>query len=132
MIIGIGADLCDIERIAQAIDRGGSRFLDRVFTEEEKGLASRQRDPGQFYAGRFAAKEACAKAMGTGITDRIRWTDIEVLVTTARQPIITLENGAARRLTRMAGKHRKARVHVTISHSAGLALSHVILYAGPR
>ncbi len=131
MIIGVGADLCEIERIAEAIDHRGASFLDRVFTEAEQRMASGRRDPTLFYAGRFAAKEACAKALGTGITDRVRWTDIEVLSTRSRQPFITLTKGAARRLTRLAGKHRAGCVHVTISHDAGFALSYVLLCAEP-
>lgn len=131
MIIGIGTDVCEVERIANAIERRGQAFLDRLFSVAEQQAAGHRRDPASFYAGRFAAKEACAKALGTGITDRIRWTDIETLATRSRQPKITLAGGAARRLSQLAGKGRAGRVQVSISHDGAYALAFVLLEDGP-
>jgi holo-[acyl-carrier protein] synthase len=129
VIVGIGADLCDIERVAGAIERTGQNFLDRVFTPAEQAAAQRDPDPPSFYAGRFAAKEACAKALGTGITDRVRWTDIEFLAAPVGQPLATLSGGALRRMRRLVGARRSAVIHVSISHEQELAFAILMIEA---
>ncbi|HEX8078335.1 MAG TPA: holo-ACP synthase [Chthoniobacterales bacterium] len=132
MILGIGNDLCDIERIAGVIQRHGQRFLDRAFTHAEQALARRRPEPSSFYAGRFAAKEACLKALGTGVTERVRWTDIEILDSRSGRPVATISSEALRRFRRLAGWGRDAAVHVAISHDVRLATAFVILEARPR
>lgn len=131
MILGVGTDFCEVERIGEAISRRGSTFLDRLFTPAEQRAASRRRDPVAFYAGRFAAKEACAKALGTGITDVVRWTDIEILSARSHQPTIEMTGGAARRLSRLTGKRGVGRAYVSISHEGAFALAFVLLDLRP-
>lgn len=130
MIVGIGSDLCEIERVANAIARHGVRFLDRVFTEQEQALSALRLDSGGFYAGRFAAKEACAKALGTGITDRVRWTDIEILADPQGQPTMVLSGGARRRFSRTLARGGTLRAHVSISYERAHAMACVVLESG--
>src|SRR5438046_2498208 len=104
MIIGIGADCCDVERIAGAIERRGDRFLARLFTEAERTAGAKRPEPSAYFARRFAAKEACAKALGSGITERIGWHDVEVLNGTKGKPILRLTGGALRRAHRLMPK----------------------------
>ena len=122
-------DLCDIDRIAGAIERRGKSFLDRVFTQSEQAEAQRRPEPSRFFAGRFAAKEACVKALGTGITDRVRWTDVEVVNASPGRPTINLSGGALRRARRMGGAGRSINLHVSISHEQGVAAAFVTIEA---
>ncbi|WP_081991232.1 holo-ACP synthase [Inquilinus limosus] len=129
MIVGIGTDICGAARVAEAIGRRGQTILDRLFSAAEQALAVHHRSPNQFYAGRFAAKEACAKSLGTGITDRVRWTDIEILARRSGQPYCELSGGAARRAKRLVGKGFVPKLHVSIAHDGEFAQALVILEA---
>lgn len=129
MIVGLGADLCEVERIAGALDRQGDRFRNRICSDREQALATARADEALFYAGRFAAKEACAKALGTGITERVRWRHIEVLAGRNGEPVLHLSEGALRRARRLAGG-QEVRAHVSITHDAPFAMAFVVLEAG--
>jgi holo-[acyl-carrier protein] synthase len=121
-IIGLGLDATDIPRVAEMLKRYGDRFLQRVFTEGEIAYCTRRHDPAPHFAGRFAAKEACMKALGTGHSQGVLWKDIEV-VRHAGTPQLVLHGGAQRRATSM-------QVHtslLTISHSDALAMAQVML-----
>jgi len=122
-IIGIGLDATDIPRIAETLKRYGDRFLHRIFTEREITYCTRRRDPVPHLAGRFAAKEAAMKALGTGHSRGVLWRDIEV-VRVGGPPQLQLHGGAARRAERMQVR----RSLVTITHSQALALAEVMLF----
>ena len=128
MIIGVGTDLCEVERIAGALGRQGDRFRNRICSDREQALAANRTDESLFFAGRFAAKEACAKALGTGITDRVRWRHIEVLAGRNGEPVLQLSEGALRRAVRLAGGD-KVRAHVSITHDGPFAMAFVVLEA---
>jgi holo-[acyl-carrier protein] synthase len=124
-IIGLGIDATDIPRVADVFKRYGDRFLRRVFTEEEIAYCTRRRNPVPHLAGRFAAKEACMKALGTGHSRGVLWKDIEV-VRRGGPPQLRLHGGAARRAAEM-------KVHkslLTITHSDALAMAQVMLLGG--
>jgi holo-[acyl-carrier protein] synthase len=131
MIIGIGADCCEVERIAGAIDRRGDRFLARLFTDAERAAGAKRPEPATYFAGRFAAKEACAKALGSGITERVGWHDIEVLNRANGQPILRLTGGALRRAHRLMPKEHELALHLSLAHDPPTALAFVILEARP-
>jgi holo-[acyl-carrier protein] synthase len=121
-IIGIGLDATEIDRIEAAVARFGDRFLRRVFTEGEIAYATRRRNPAPHLAGRFAAKEAAMKALGTGHSQGVLWRDIEV-VRVSGPPQLRFHGGAARRFERMnAGGSL-----LTITHSQTLAIAQVML-----
>lgn len=128
MVIGIGTDLCEVERIAGALERQGDRFRNRICSEREQALAVGRADETLFFAGRFAAKEACAKALGTGITGRVRWRHIEVLANRNGEPVLYLSEGARRRAARLAGGG-ETRAHVSITHDGPFAMAFVVLEA---
>jgi holo-[acyl-carrier protein] synthase len=121
-IIGLGLDATDIDRIAGTIERYGDRFLRRVFTEEEIAYAMRRRDPAIHFAGRFAAKEAGMKALGTGHSRGVLWRDVEV-VRRGGPPQLRLHGGAARQFAAIGGRTSL----VTITHSDELALAEVMI-----
>src|SRR4029434_7281081 len=121
-ILGLGVDATDIPRIASAFERYGERFLRRMFTEGEFAYCTRRRDPVPHLAGRFAAKEAAMKALGTGHSSGVLWKDIEV-VRVGGPPQLQLHGGAARRAERMGVR----RSMVTITHSETLAIAQVML-----
>jgi holo-[acyl-carrier protein] synthase len=121
-IIGLGLDATDIERIAATIERYGDRFLSRIFTTEEIAYCTRRHDPAIHFAGRFAAKEAAMKALGTGHSHGVLWRDVEV-VRHGGPPQLQLHGGAARRFEKMGGKQSL----VTITHSDDLALAQVLV-----
>jgi holo-[acyl-carrier protein] synthase len=121
-IIGLGLDATDIHRIAATIDRYGNRFLRRIFTEGEIAYCARRRDPSIHFAGRFAAKEAAMKALGTGHSHGVLWRDIEV-VRRGGPPQLVLHGGAARRFAAIGG-HSSL---LTITHSEDLALAEVLI-----
>ena len=123
-IIGLGLDATDIPRIADMLERYGNRFLQRVFTEGEIAYCTRRRDPSPHLAGRFAAKEACMKALGTGHSRGVLWKDIEV-VRRGGPPQLQLHGGAARRAAQMNVR----RSLLTITHSDALAMAQVMLFA---
>ena len=99
MIIGLGSDLCDARRIAKVLERHGDRFLDRVFTPAERAKAERRANKAETYAKRFAAKEACSKALGTGLRDGVFWRDMGVVNLPGGRPTMKLTGGALARLT---------------------------------
>jgi len=124
-IIGLGLDATDISRIADAIERYGDRFLERIFTAGEIAYCNRRRVPAIHFAGRFAAKEAGMKALGTGHSQGVLWRDVEV-VRRGGPPQLQLHGGAARRFAAMGGR----TTLLTITHSDALALAEVLILAG--
>lgn len=133
MIIGIGSDLCDIRRIERAMARFGDRFLQRVFTDTERARAGRRTAalrPGT-YAKRFAAKEACAKALGTGFQDGVFHSDIGVENLPGGQPTLVLRGGAAARLNKLVPSGLQPRIALTMTDEHPYAFAQVILSAVP-
>lgn len=133
MILGIGNDLCDIRRIERTLDRFGERFVERVFTELERAKAER-RNPDMraaTYAKRFAAKEACAKALGTGFQHGVFLKDIGVVNTALGQPTLELTGAAAERLARMIPAGMAARLDLTMTDEYPMAQAMVIISAVP-
>ena len=132
MIIGIGNDLCNIERIEQTLERFGERFENRVFTETEIALARRRRRTAETYAKRFAAKEACAKALGTGVPRRgVHWKHLGVVNLPTGKPTLALTGGAAKRLEAMMPEGHEAVIHLTITDDHPWAEAQVIIEAIP-
>jgi holo-[acyl-carrier protein] synthase len=121
-IIGLGLDATDIHRIAGTLARYGDRFMRRIFTDAEVAYCSRRRVPAVHFAGRFAAKEAAMKALGTGHSHGVLWRDVEVL-RRGGPPQLQLHGGAARRFTAMGGRSSL----LTITHSDELALAQVLI-----
>ena len=121
-IIGLGLDATDINRIADTIERYGERFLNRIFTENEIAYCTRRRVPAIHFAGRFAAKEAAMKALGTGYSQGVVWRDVEV-VRRGGPPQLQLHGGAGRRFTAIGGRTSL----LTITHSDYLALAEVLI-----
>src|SRR2546427_13204112 len=121
-IIGLGSDATDIDRVADVIERHGDRFLRRIFTEGEIAYCTRRREPAIHFAGRFAAKEAAMKALGTGHSRGVLWRDVEV-IRRGGPPQLELHGGAARRFAAMGALSSL----VTITHSDQLALAQVII-----
>ncbi len=129
MIIGIGSDLCDIRRIAQSYQRWGQRFLDKIFTEAEAAKALRRRDVAGTLAKRFAAKEACAKALGTGLSHGVFWRDMEVVNLPSGAPTMRLSAGAQAQLLRLLPPQHSAVIHVSLTDEAPYAQAFVIIEA---
>ena len=121
-IIGLGLDATDINRIADTIERYGERFLHRIFTENEIAYCTRRRVPAIHFAGRFAAKEAAMKALGTGFSQGVVWRDVEV-VRRGGPPQLQLHGGAGRRFAAIGGRTSL----LTITHSDELALAQVLI-----
>ena len=116
-VVALGLDLLSIERLEEAVERRGNRFLERVFTAEERAYCNARRARFVHYAGRFAVKEAVMKVLGTGWARGVRWVDIEVRRSQGAPPEVLL-HGASKAL---AAERGIARIHVTITHDAGLA-----------
>lgn len=131
MIIGIGSDLIDIRRIAKTLDRYGDRFTQRVFTEVERAKSDRRRERAASYAKRFAAKEACSKALGTGIARGVFWREMGVVNLPGGKPTMELSGKARARLEGMTPSGMKALVHLTITDDYPLAQAFVIIEAVP-
>ena len=131
MILGVGSDLIDIRRIEAAIARYGERFLDRIFTETERRRCERRANPGPSYARRFAAKEAAAKALGTGFRGGVFWRDLGVVNLPSGQPSMRLTGGALRRLATLTPEGMTARLDVTLTDEPPLAQAVVIITAVP-
>lgn len=130
MILGIGIDLCDVTRIERVLARHGKRFLARVFTEEEQAYAlSRPRNTTAILAKRFAAKEACAKALGTGMMQGVSWRDIGVTRSSLGAPAIELKNGALKKLNRLIPEKHQGNVHLSLTDEGVLAQAFVIVSA---
>ena len=126
MIIGSGIDLVEIGRIQQSVDRYGSRFLDRVYTRAEQAYCSRKRNSAESFAARFAAKEAGAKALGTGISYGVSWLEIEVVREPSGRPNLQFHGRAAQ----IAARLGVARAALSITHTDGLAMASVLLENG--
>lgn len=131
MIIGIGSDLIDIRRIEKSLERHGERFTHRLFTEVERARAEGRAHRASTYAKRFAAKEACAKALGTGIRAGVFWRDMGVANLRSGQPTMVLTGGAEERLRTMLPPGTTARIHLTITDDYPLAQAFVIIEAIP-
>jgi holo-[acyl-carrier protein] synthase len=132
MILGIGSDLANIDRIGRTIDRFGARFLDRVYTETEQALAERRAERIATYAKRWAAKEASSKALGTGLRMGIKWRDMGVVNLATGQPTMVLTGWAAERLAAITPPGHRPRVHVTLTDDHPWALAVVIIEALPE
>jgi len=131
MILGIGSDLCDIRRIEQSLARFGERFTHRVFTPGERAKSDRRATRAASYARRFAAKEACSKALGTGIRSGVFWRDMEVVNLPSGRPTMRLTGGAAERLAEMTPPGFEAFVHVSLTDDMPLAQAFVVIEARP-
>ncbi|PTV96235.1 holo-[acyl-carrier protein] synthase [Rhodobacter aestuarii] len=131
MILGIGSDLANIERIAGTLERFGDRFRHRVFTPTEIAKAERRADTPGTYAKRWAAKEACSKALGTGLAMGISWKDMAVVNLPTGQPIMELTGWAAERLAKMTPEGHEAIVHVTLTDDHPWAQAFVVIEARP-
>jgi holo-[acyl-carrier protein] synthase len=136
MIVGIGSDLIDIRRVEKVIERHGARFIDRIFTEAEQAKAERRakapRSLVATYAKRFAAKEACAKALGTGIREGVWWRDMGVVNLPGGRPTMWLTGGALARLQSLLPPGHEARIDLTITDDWPLAQAFVIISAIPK
>lgn len=132
MILGIGSDFSDARRIAKSIERFGDRFLNRVFTPLERAKADRRKLRAETYAKRFAAKEACAKALGTGLSRGVFWRDMGVVNLPSGQPTLVLTGGAARRLAEMVPEGYEPRIHLSLTDEGPLTAAHVIISGVPR
>ena len=122
MIVGLGADIAEVDRIEAAIARHGRAFIERVFTPQEIAYCERHRARGERYAARFAAKEATMKALGTGWRLGVRWVDIEVTRLASGRPTIELRGAARQHAERMG----VSRIHVSLTHSGNIAFAEVI------
>ncbi|MDR3507720.1 MAG: holo-ACP synthase [Caulobacteraceae bacterium] len=131
MIIGIGSDLCDIRRIDETLNRFGERFTHRIFTDVERARSERKQDRASSYAKRFAAKEACAKALGTGIRGGVFWRDMGVVNLRSGQPTLALTGGAGERLARMTPAGMRAVIHLSLTDDHPYAQAFVIIEALP-
>jgi holo-[acyl-carrier protein] synthase len=131
MILGIGSDLCDIRRIERVLERHGARFVARCFTPVERAKSDRRVQRAASYAKRFAAKEACAKALGTGLRRGVFWRDMGVVNLAGGQPTMALTGGAARRLAEITPPGHAAVIHLTITDEFPTAMAHVIIEARP-
>src|SRR5713101_5985831 len=129
MILGIGTDLCDIRRIERTIARHGDRFVDRIFTPVERRLAERRANPAATYAKRFAAKEACAKALGTGFRAGVFFRDLGVVNLSSGRPTMALTGGAARRLAAITPAGHSARIDLAITDEWPMAQAFVVISA---
>jgi holo-[acyl-carrier protein] synthase len=131
MIIGIGNDIIDIRRVAKTLDKYGHRFITRIFTEAEIGKSERRRERAASYAKRFAAKEACAKALGTGMASGVFWRDMGVVNLASGKPTMALTGGAADNLARLLPPGHRAEIHLTITDDFPLAQALVVIEAVP-
>ena len=131
MILGIGSDLCDIRRIARSLERFGERFTHRVFTPGERARSDRRNARAESYARRFAAKEACAKALGTGLAQGVFWRDMEVVNLPGGQPTLRLHGGARARLDAMLPPGHEAFLHVSLTDDPPMAQAFVVIEARP-
>ena len=129
MIVGVGADLTDIRRIEKTLRRFGDRFRARVFTDLERARSERRADAAASYARRFAAKEACAKALGTGMRGGVFWKDMGVVNARSGRPTMVLTGGAAARLASLIPRSGRAMIHVSLTDDHPYAQAFVIIEA---
>ena len=132
MILGVGTDLANIDRIQGTLDRFGDRFRNRVFTETEQAKAERRADTAGTYAKRWAAKEACSKALGTGLRMGISWKDMSVTNLRSGQPVMALTGWAADRLSKMTPADHQAVIHVSLTDDHPWAQAFVVIEALPK
>ena len=123
MIVGIGTDLCEVDRIQESVERFGARFLDRIYTANEQAYVERKKNRFERYAARFAAKEAGMKAIGTGWSNGVRWQDFEVTNLPSGRPTLKLHGKAAEWAARLGAQ----QIHLSLTHTQGMALAVVIL-----
>jgi holo-[acyl-carrier protein] synthase len=131
MIIGLGNDLCDIRRIEQTLERFGDRFVQRIFTDIERRKSDGRATRAASYAKRFAAKEACSKALGTGFNFGVYWRDMGVVNEPSGKPTMALTGGAAKHLARITPAGMKARIHLTLTDDHPWAQAVVLIEALP-
>jgi holo-[acyl-carrier protein] synthase len=131
MILGIGNDLIDIRRVEHSIEKFGSRFLERVFTDVERAKSDKRAVRAASYAKRFAAKEACAKALGTGLNHGVYWRDMGVVNLPGGKPTMQLTGGALARLQAITPAGMVAQIDLTITDDFPLAQAFVIISANP-
>ena len=131
MIIGIGSDLIDIRRIEKTLDRFGARFTERCFTDVERAKADRRLRRADTYAKRYAAKEACAKALGTGLSRGVFWREIGVVNLPSGKPTLELSGGAAARLKAITPRGMVASMELTLTDEPPLAYAMVIISVTP-
>lgn len=132
MIIGIGSDLIDIRRIEKSLERFGERFTNRVFTEIERAKSDRRMHRAASYAKRFAAKEACSKALGSGIRMGVKWREMGVVNLPTGQPTMVLTGDTLTRLENMTPEGFTARIDLTITDDMPLAQAFVVISAWPE
>ena len=132
MILGIGSDITDVRRIEKVIARHGERFIARIFTEKERARAERKKKRVETYAKRFAAKEACAKALGTGMRGGVWWRDMGVVNLPSGRPTMQLTGGALARLQAMTPHGYEAKIDLTISDEGPMAQALVVISAVPK
>lgn len=133
MILGVGTDLCDIRRIEKTLTRFDTRFIERVYTEKERQKAEKRGDArANRYAMFYAAKEACAKALGTGFRDNVFWRDLKVDNLPSGQPIMTLSNGALERLQSLTPDGYEAKIDISLTDEYPLAHAMVLISAVPK
>ena len=132
MILGLGSDITDARRIAKVVERHGDRFLTRVFTDIERAKAERRKNRAETYAKRFAAKEACAKALGTGIRRGVWWRDMGVVNMPSGRPTMLLTGGARKRLDALTPKGHQAQIDITITDEGPMAVAFVVISAVPN
>lgn len=131
MILGLGSDLIDIRRVAETIERFGERFLDRIFTPVERAKSDKRAERAASYAKRFAAKEACAKALGTGLRKGVFWRDMGVVNVPGGKPTMQLSGGALQRLNEILPAGHAAHIELSITDDYPLAQAIVIIWASP-
>ncbi|MEO0371168.1 MAG: holo-ACP synthase [Pseudomonadota bacterium] len=132
MILGVGTDLANIDRIAGVLNRFGDRFRNRVFTDREQNKAERRKDVAGTYAKRWAAKEACSKALGTGLRMGISWKDMAVSNLETGQPVMHVTGWAAERLAEMTPAGHEAIIHVSLTDDHPWAQAFVLIEARPK
>ena len=131
MILGLGSDITDARRIAKVIERHGERFLARIFTDVERAKAERRKNSAETYAKRFAAKEACAKALGTGLRAGVFWRDMGVVNLPSGRPTMKLTGGALARLNAITPAGCEPRIDLTITDEGPMAQAMVVISAVP-
>jgi len=132
MILGIGSDITDVRRIEKVIARHGERFIARIFTDKERARAEHKKNRIETYAKRFAAKEACAKALGTGMRGGVWWRDMGVINLPSGRPTMQLTGGALARLAAMTPQGYEAKIDLTISDEGPMAQALVVISAVPK
>ncbi|MFM7346249.1 MAG: holo-ACP synthase [Tagaea sp.] len=131
MILGLGSDLVDIRRVEKTLERFGARFTQRIFTDGERAKSDRRAQRAASYARRFAAKEACSKALGTGFRQSVYWRDMEVVNLPGGKPTMRLTNGAAARLAKLVPPGMRAQIDVSLTDDPPIASAIVIITAVP-